>query len=249
VKNINLYLGDYRTCLQNILADLIFTSPPYNIGSKSPRNDGVRRLGKYDPKSYGAIRDYPDDLPEDEYQEQQVEFLIWAAAHLKQNGVLVYNHKPRRNGRMIVPAEWFLRPTVRERLVLMEEIIWDRDSTHNHCPQMMWNVSERLYVFRRPEGRYLLNNRKYSDVWRIKRASANGHNAPFPLELAERVVGEFSRRGGLVCDPYLGSGTTAIAAQNLGRRFEGAEILEKYHTMAKERLERAALSINQEAAA
>ncbi len=233
--------GDYREVLSDVKADLIFTSPQYNIGSAAPRKDGFRRLGKFDPKSFGAIRDYPDDFPEPEYQDQQAEFMCWTAAHLKPNGVLVYNHKPRRkNKRLTHPAEWFLRAKVRERLVLMEEVVWDRGSTHNHDLTQMWQQTESLYVFRRPDGIYPLRTTKdtpqRSNVWRINRARKNGHPSPFPEDLAEAVVLAWSLPGELVVDPYAGSCTVAVAAQKLGRQCICAEIIEKYCVLGRERL-------------
>ena len=77
-------------------------------------------------------------MPESDYQDQQAAFLIWSAAHITSDGVVVYNHKPRRrNGTvMIYPAEWFLCPEVRDCLTLVEEVIWDRGSTHNHAPAL-----------------------------------------------------------------------------------------------------------------
>lgn len=233
-----LLLGSYRDVLSNVTADLILTSPPYNIGSKAPRRDGQRKHGKYDPKSYGAITGYPDDLPEAEYQKSQVDFLCWAAAHLSKHGALVYNHKPRRNGHMIHPMSWILRVP---ELTLMEEIVWDRGSTHNHGRQLMWPTTERLYVLRRTDGVYSLINTdtlpERSDVWRIPPdRSGTGHNAPFPIALAEAAVAAWSRPGELVCDPYAGSATTGIAAANLGRRFVGSEVLPKYYRIGAERL-------------
>jgi DNA modification methylase len=238
----HLYYGDYRSVLSEVKANLILTSPPYNIGSKQARQDGFRRLGRYDPKSYGAIRDYPDTLPEPVYQEQQKEFLLWCAAHLTDNGVLVYNHKPRRrNGSLLHPGAWFLHSQVTRCLQLMEEIIWDRGSTHNHCKRLMWPHTERLYVFLRRGNTYrFLNDEQLpyrSDLWRIERSARNGHNAPFPLQLASAVIQAWSRPGELVCDPFAGSGTTALAARALGRGFVGAEIIEKYYELACERLQ------------
>lgn len=238
---MDIRLGDYADTLTNVTADLILTSPPYNIGSRAPRRDGQRRGGKFDPKSYGAITDYPDDLPEDEYQDNQAQFFLWAAEHLSPNGTLVYNHKPRRrDGMMLHPAAWFLRPEVTRVLTLMEEVIWDRGSTHNHGRGLMWPTTERLYVFRRADGRYRLDNTaelpERADVWRIDRAKANGHNAPFPGALAHGVITAWSAPGELVCDPYTGSGTVALAAQNLGRRFVGSELSPKYHKLALARL-------------
>lgn len=232
-----IYHGDYKKLLASIKADLIFTSPPYNIGSKAKRRDGFRKSGKYDPKSYGAIRDYPDNLPEMEYQNQQADFLVWAAGHLTDNGTVVYNHKPRRRDKtMIHPADWFLRPEVKKRLTLMEEIIWDRGSTHNHGSGIMWPQTERLYVFRLTSGEYRLQNsgalNYRADVWRIARGKSNGHACPFPIELAKAVITAWSNAGDLVCDPFAGSGTTGRAAHELGRRFMGAEIQKKYWLMA-----------------
>jgi site-specific DNA-methyltransferase (adenine-specific) len=236
-----LYHGDYRTMLAAIQADLIVTSPPYNIGSKHPRCDGLRQFGRYDVKSYGAIRDYPDDKPEDDYQQEQVAFFLWCAEHLTHDGVLVYNHKPRRKeGCMRHPAEWFLDARVRQGLQLMEEVIWDRGSTHNHANRLLWPHTERLYVFRRTDGEYRFRNHQAlpfrSDVWQIPRSPANGHNAPFPLPLVQAIITAWTVPGALVCDPYMGSGTTAVAARGLGRRFVGAEILDKYYQLACRRL-------------
>jgi DNA modification methylase len=236
--------GEDRAVLRGLKADLILTSPPYNIGSKQPRVDGFRKHGGYDPKSYGAIRDYPDDLPEAEYQRQQRDFFLWAARHLEDDGVLVYNHKPRRrDAQMLHPGLWFLRPEVQAELQLMEEIIWDRHSTHNHSNRLMWPQTERLYVFRTASGTYpFLNHRdlpQRSDLWRIERSRAKGHNSPFPLDLAKAVIQAWSKPGDLVCDPYTGSGTTGIAALELGRRFVGAELLPRYYHHARERIEAA----------
>lgn len=239
--SVILHHGDYRKKLKHVAADLIFTSPPYNIGSGGPRKDGFRRQGKYDPKSFGGITGYPDHLPEREYQKQQVDFLEWATDHLKPDGVLVYNHKPRRNGHVIHPCEWMLKA---RGLVLMEEVVWDRGSTHNHCSQMLWQQTERLYVFKRPNARYRFNQLKAklpdgyrSDVWKITRPHKNnGHNAPFPIELATAVILAWSQPDELVCDPYAGSGTVALAAQQLGRNFEGAELIKTYYRKATERI-------------
>lgn len=233
-------LGDYKQVLSDIQADLILTSPPYNIGSKGRAKTGNRnaKLGTYDPKSYRGIREYEDNLPEEGYQEQQVNFLRWCAEHLNCGGVVVYNHKLRRkNGRMVHPMEWIGQVP---SLLLMDEVVWDRGSTHNHCQQMMWQHTERLFVLKPLASKYSLLNTKdldyRSDIWRVGRAPVNGHNAPFPEGLARAVIRAWSKPGQLVCDPYAGSGTTAIAARDLGCDFVGAEVLPEYHEMAMERV-------------
>jgi modification methylase len=237
--------GDYRTVLDGRTADLIVTSPPYNIGSKSPRLDGQRKKGKYDAKSYGAITGYPDSKDEAVYQEEQEQFLIWAAEHLNEGGILVYNHKPRRrDGELIYPQSWMLTSDVLDVLSPMEEIIWDRGSTHNHSNRMMWPTTERLYVFRRKADKYTFTNTsdlpERSDLWRIPLTSRSqkdtGHCAPFPMAVVTAVILAFSTEGQTVMDPYTGSGTTALAAMNTRRNFIGSEIDPKYFAIATERM-------------
>jgi len=255
-KDCRLRLGDYRDTLTHIKADLIFTSPPYNIGSKGPRNDKMRRRGlrpSYSHKSFRAITDYPDALPEPVYQDEQAQFLIWAADHLVPGGTLVYNHKPRqRNKTVIDPHEWMRRPEVRERIVeATVPITWDRGSTHNTGRGQLWQRTEYLYIMRRAQdtgwrmdnyrGRHGLGAEWQGDLWKVPlNIFGNGHNAAFRLPLALAVIKMWSEPGDLVCDPYMGSGTTALAATQLGRRFDGAEILPRYYAMARASLETAA---------
>lgn len=229
--------------------DLIFTSPPYNIGSKAPRQDGRRKNGGYDPKSYGGITGYADNLPEDKYQESQIDFLRWCVSMLKDDGVLVYNHKPRRkNMAMIHPMQWILQVP---QLQLMEEIIWDRGSTHNHANRLFWPTTERLYVFRKADGNYRFRNTAdmefRSDVWSIplssRKATEAGHACPFADTLASAVINAFTNPGDLVCDPYSGSGTTAYAAQALSRNFVGTELDKDYHAQSLKRLSATQLEI------
>ena len=243
--NLDLRLGSYADVLTDQVnsIDLIFTSPPYNIGSRSPRIDGQRKKGKYDPKSYGGITGYADSLPEDVYQNQQVDFLRWCVTALKEDGVLVYNHKPRRkNGVMIHPMQWLLQVP---DLVLMEEIIWDRRSTHNHANRLFWPTTERLYVFKKAESPYRFINRAdldfRDDHWEIplssQKASAKNHACPFSDRLTKNVIKAFTSSGSTVCDPYSGSGTTAGVAISMGRSFVGSELHKDYYTASLDRLQ------------
>ena len=242
---LDLRLGSYADVLTDQVnsIDLIFTSPPYNIGSKSPRIDGRRKAGKYDPKSYGGITGYADSLPEDAYQDQQVDFLRWCVTALKEDGVLVYNHKPRRkNGVMIHPMQWLLRVP---DLVLMEEIVWDRRSTHNHANRLFWPTTERLYVFKKAEAPYRFVNRAdldfRDDHWEIplssRKATEKNHACPFSNRLTENVIKAFTAKGDTVCDPYSGSGTTAGVSVSLGRNFVGSELDKSYYQTSLNRLQ------------
>lgn len=77
----------------------------------------------------------------------------------------------------------------------------------------------------------------FRQIWHdITGASTAKHPAPYPLELAERLIRMFSFVGDTVLDPFLGSGTTCLAASRWGRNSIGIEIDREYLAMAKRRL-------------
>jgi len=75
-------------------------------------------------------------------------------------------------------------------------------------------------------------------VWKIQPESAKkiGHPAPFPVELPYRCIKLYTFRGDVVLEPFMGSGTTAIACLMTGRHFVGIEINPKYVELAKKRI-------------
>lgn len=75
-------------------------------------------------------------------------------------------------------------------------------------------------------------------VW-VHSIEQGSHPTQKPLSLIKEWVRLFSQPGDIVCDPFFGSGTTAIACIGAGRRFVGCEISEKYHTIACRRIEAA----------
>lgn len=76
----------------------------------------------------------------------------------------------------------------------------------------------------------------FQQVWRLGGASTALHPAPFPLALAERLIRMFSFVGDTVLDPFLGTGTTSVAAALCGRNSLGAEVDPDYFTQSVERI-------------
>lgn len=77
----------------------------------------------------------------------------------------------------------------------------------------------------------------FQQIWTgVTGASTRNHPAPFPLELAERLVRMFSFVGDTVLDPFVGTGTTSLAAANFGRNSIGVEIDEHYLGLSADRL-------------
>jgi site-specific DNA-methyltransferase (adenine-specific) len=76
----------------------------------------------------------------------------------------------------------------------------------------------------------------FRQIWTLTGASTKQHPAPFPLDLADRLVRMFSFAGDTVLDPFVGTGTTLVAAAAAGRNAIGVEIDPAYARLARERL-------------
>jgi DNA modification methylase len=96
------------------------------------------------------------------------------------------------------------------------------------------SVAERILSVI-PEAKY---REWFNQIWTgLTGASTKNHPAPFPLELAQRLIRMFSFVGDTVLDPFLGTGTTTVAAMQNGRNSIGYEIDKHYLGQAKKRIE------------
>lgn len=77
-----------------------------------------------------------------------------------------------------------------------------------------------------------------NSIWEMQpaKAKSEGHPAPFPVELPRRIIKLHSFWGDLVLDPFMGSGTTALAALELSRRVVGYELNESFSSLAEKKL-------------
>lgn len=136
-------------------------------------------------------------------------------------------------------------------LYLYDKRIWVKDPVWANSK---WTTStlkavsetEDLYVFWKP-GTYVVNRDRLTasewkewglrQVWNIPSVRANDiHQAMFPMKLAYRVIKLYTDEGDIVLDPFLGSGTTALAAIEANRQFIGIELMEQYASLAQKRI-------------
>lgn len=88
------------------------------------------------------------------------------------------------------------------------------------------------------------HKRWFQSIWTgVTGASTRNHPAPYPEELAERLVRMFSFVGDTVVDPFLGTGTTSVAAARWGRNSIGIEVDPEYFQMSENRIRRSAESL------
>ncbi len=213
--------------------DVIITSPPYNISTKKHQKNKRHNMVGYDG--------FGDHMPEDEYQQQQVELLNACCRVIKPGGSIFYNHKPRHaDGIEINPHIWIERSDCE----LYQTIVWNRKSTPNHERRYQWPVFEYIFHLYRPGRlpRVNLDCAEWTSIWTIdwSETRRNAHPAPFPEEIAARcIMLADCREGEIVLDPYMGSGTTAVMAVQNGLHYVGYEISEKYIKHAMNRIRRA----------
>lgn len=132
-----------------------------------------------------------------------------------------------------------------DRRIWHKDPCWKNSRWHSNSYRAVAEF-EYVYVFWQPGAtvydRDRLSGREWSEwgsrgVWRIRSVRRNHrHEAEFPEELARRVIRLFSPPGGVVIDPFAGSGTTACVAKSMGRQWCGIEMVEDYAAIARERI-------------
>lgn len=110
----------------------------------------------------------------------------------------------------------------------------------------LFNKQAYLALSEELGGKQSYESEKLSDFWYLPTSiGGNGHGAQFPLQLPGRCIALSTNEGDTVLDPFIGSGTTAIAAVKLGRRYIGFDISDEYLELARQRIQSAAESGNQ----
>ncbi len=129
-----------------------------------------------------------------------------------------------------------------DRRIWQKDPAWQNSKWHTLSYRAV-DEFEYVYIFWKP-GEYVVDRNKLSrkewrewgsrGVWSIRSVRANDdHEAKFPVELPRRVIRLFSAPGDAVMDPFMGSGTTAVAALREERDFIGIELLEAYVETAR----------------
>ncbi len=250
-NDMTLYFGDCLDLLAKMpdgAAQLIVTSPPYNLG-----------------------KDYERRLRLSEYVEQQAKVIHECIRILSPYGSICWQVGNYVDKGAIVPLDVLLYPLFdKVGLKMRNRIVWHFE--HGlHCKKrfsgryevIIWFTKTDNYIFhldpvRVPQkypgkkyfkgekaGQYSCNplGKNPGDIWTIPNVKHNHiekttHPCQFPVELVERLVLAMTDKGGLVLDPFMGVGSSAIAALKNGRRAAGAEIMRKYYDIAVSRINR-----------
>lgn len=209
---------------------LIVTSPPYNI--KNSTGNGLKNGsgGKWPQaeliKGYAS---HDDAMPHEDYVAWQRDCLHAMMRVLREDGAIFYNHKWRVQGGLLQD-----RADIVAGFPVRQIIIWQRNGGINFNPGYFLPTYEVIYLIAKPKFKLAKKANAHGDVWRIQQEMNNPHPAPFPLELAQRCIE--STDASVVLDPFIGSGTTAIAAEIAERKWLGIDKSETYCKLARRRI-------------
>lgn len=239
---VRLILGDCREVLPTLgtCADAAFTSPPYNMGM-SPAG-GVRGGILTKPSKRADAKRFrdgyginPDNMEPGAYDIWQRDCLIKTFDACRYG--VFWNHRPRvefGNARLPMAMDFGGTP-------LRQIIIWNRLIGTEVTPRSFGSRCEWIFLFARPDFKLSdLSASGRGDVWTMAPSSepaASHHPAPFPVALAERAIASTDYDDWL--DPFMGSGSTGVAAIKQGRGFVGIEIEPRFFDAACKRIEAA----------
>jgi len=247
--DVVLYVGDALELLNQVpdeTVELVVTSPPYNIGKSYEKRiplseyqalqEKVVKEAVRITKPYGSICWQVGNYVENS-RIIPLDILLYPIFEkfgliLRNRIIWHFGHglhaRKRFSGRYEVIL-WFTKS---------DDYIFNLDAVR--IPQ---KYPGKKY-YKGPKKGMLSGNplgKNPSDVWEIPNVKANHpektmHPAQFPIELVERLVLALTNPGGWVVDPFIGVGSTAIAALMHQRKVAGADIINKYIEIAKERI-------------
>lgn len=247
-----LYLGRCEDLLASMppgSAQLIVTSPPYNIGKA-----------------------YEQRAPMSQYVKEQSAIIAAAVEVLADGGSICWQVGNHIDDGEVFPLDAVLYPVFKDLgLKLRNRIVWhfehglhaSRRLSGRH-ETILWFTKGETYhfevdpirvpqkypnkkAFKGPNRGELTGNplgKSPGDVWIIPNVKSNhvektGHPCQFPVELIERLVLSMTKPGDLVLDPFGGVGSSVLAAVLNGRRGAMAEIMPEYLNIARKRLDQA----------
>ena len=217
---------------------LMVTSPPYHVG-----------------------KDYDSDISFEDYLEMLARVFTETYRVLEPGGRAVINVANLGRRPYIPLSHIVTRQMLDIGFYMRGEIIWQKaKGASGNCAWGSWrsatnpvvrDIHEYCLVF--SKGRFDRVRRGQStisaedfmagtlSIWELPSESASraGHPAPFPVDLPRRFIELYTFEDDLVLDPFIGSGTTAVAAVQNGRRYIGYEIEPEYVARAIERVNEA----------
>lgn len=230
--------------------ELIFADPPYNLSG-----NGLKWKGNKTGGDWYMMNEKWDKMTVPEYVQFTKEWIEACHRVLKSNGSIYISCTYHNFAEVMVVLKWLgfkINNVITWRKTNAMPNMTKRVFTHS-AEFVIWAVKGKNWIFNyeelkeiNPEKQKDGSLKQMRDVWplplvqgkeRLRRGNRRAlHPTQKPEEMLKRIIIASSNKGGLVLDPFLGSGTTAVVAKRLGRSWIGIEKNEKYVEAAKKRI-------------
>ena len=209
--------GDVERLLSTNKISLLATSPPYFVG-----------------------KEYEKNLSWEDFLSLISSFLKFGFKFLK-NGGYVFVNFSENTDKPEAMAEIYRRSALSAGLIWHSHRVWKRPAAMpiyvSITPRPVGEI-EYLHTYRKGRSREKVRNIQISSrmLWETRGPETDNHSAAFSLELIRNPILIYSDRKDFIYDPFLGSGTTMVAAEQLNRVCYGMEIEPKYVAVTLERM-------------
>ena len=206
-------------------ADMVFTSPPYN-GNTSLNGKKLYLNNSLDNKSEKDYLNFLDNIKN--------AFI----AFLKSKGFVCWNIMYNNNSRSAFIKN--INNFINSNLLLEETVIWKKNAIP--VSRGLARAFEFIFIFQKDEidRTYKKKHDYIENVWEISNANTQikNHNACYPVKLPSKGIEIFTELNMNVFDPFLGSGTTMVAAHQLKRKCYGMELDPRYCQVIIDRMQK-----------
>ena len=232
-EGVTLYLGDCRDVLP-LKSEMVFTSPPYNMNLRIMGGEYCSRqiVKEFSTKYEG----YADNLSPEEYFRLNDDVVRLC---MKSAGLVFWNVQFLTGNKRAL-----FRLIGEHAETLKEFIAWDKmvgqpamaDGVMNSRWEAVLVFAANGAISRQFDATFRRGT--VDNLWQIQRERSvdSTHGATFPVMLPAKAIATFCPSAGTVLDPFMGTGTAAIAAIRSGRKFIGIERDPKYFETAVRRI-------------
>lgn len=235
------------------MVSAILTSPFYNTNKKQ---GSKRTLSNTNPKGYSYLRydEHVDNMTDEEYCDFTEKLFLEFDRILNLNGVILYNLSYGNNNRdgMYKAVNTIITETP---FTIGDVICWKKKTAlPNNCsPNKLTRIWETVFVFCRKDeistfycnkpvvGERKTGQKSYGNIFNYIEAKNNDGSCPYnkatySSDLCKQLLSLYCPEDGIVYDPFIGTGTTAVACKELGFDYIGSELSEKQCKWAEDRL-------------
>lgn len=238
-KIYNMDCLEFMKNIKDNSVDLIFADPPYNLS----KSNFKMKFSKTGGSDLNTDKGYWDKMDKSDFENFTEDWLKESFRILKKTGsiwVAGTYHNIHLTGYLLEKIGF----------EILNEILWHKtDATPNlSCTRFvadhenfLWARKDKKNIFNYKEMKEMNGGKQMRSIW-PKGKTAGGkriHPTQKPEWLLERIILATSKKNGIVFDPFLGSGTTAVVAKKNGRKYLGTELDKDYFKLAETRIKNA----------